>query len=70
MADEADIAQDSQEREIQFLLSNRQNRVKEEILLRDGVPYCVECGEEIPMKRFNALGGCSRCVDCQRRREE
>lgn len=27
--------------------------------------WCVECGEEIPSKRREALPGVKRCVECQ-----
>ena len=28
-------------------------------------PYCVECGEEIPPRRRQALAGVRTCVACQ-----
>ena len=28
-------------------------------------PYCVECGEEIPARRRQALAGVRTCVACQ-----
>lgn len=28
-------------------------------------PYCVDCGEDIPVERQKALGGVTRCVHCQ-----
>lgn len=31
----------------------------------DGVTYCIDCGEEIPIERLKAIPGCCRCVDCQ-----
>lgn len=30
---------------------------------------CVDCGDEIPLKRREAQKGCCRCVDCQARAE-
>ena len=26
---------------------------------------CLDCGEEIPAKRWAAMPGCPRCIDCQ-----
>lgn len=26
---------------------------------------CLECGDEIPEKRRQALPGCRRCIECQ-----
>lgn len=26
---------------------------------------CIDCGEEIPEKRRNAIKGCMRCISCQ-----
>ena len=31
----------------------------------NGVAYCIDCGEEIPIERLKAIPGCCRCVDCQ-----
>lgn len=27
--------------------------------------YCIECGDEIPEDRRNAMPNCTRCVTCQ-----
>lgn len=32
-------------------------------------PYCMDCGEAIPLKRREALPGVECCVDCQAIRE-
>ncbi len=31
----------------------------------DGKPLCSECGEEIPLRRVQAVPGCPRCLACQ-----
>lgn len=31
---------------------------------RKSEEYCIECGEDIPLKR-QQLGGVLRCIDCQ-----
>lgn len=31
---------------------------------------CVECGDEIPMRRRELVAGCQRCADCQEEFEE
>lgn len=28
-------------------------------------PYCLDCGEKIPLQRLKAVAGCVRCLDCQ-----
>ncbi|MEF3090439.1 TraR/DksA family transcriptional regulator [Raoultella scottii] len=32
--------------------------------------HCVECGDEIPMRRREVVAGCQRCADCQEVAEE
>ena len=32
-------------------------------------PWCVECGEEIPARRRQALPGVRTCVNCQAERD-
>jgi phage/conjugal plasmid C-4 type zinc finger TraR family protein len=30
---------------------------------------CIDCEEEIPLRRRQAIPGCLRCVDCQQQHE-
>lgn len=66
MADDADMAQLIQEREmaaaISLVVHRRESEGPEYV---DGVACCRDCGEPIPKKRLKALPGVSRCVDCQ-----
>lgn len=32
--------------------------------------HCLNCGDEIPLRRREAVAGCQRCADCQREFEE
>lgn len=31
--------------------------------------YCLDCGEEIPEERRQAMPGCCRCISCQEEHE-
>lgn len=66
MADDADMAQLVQEREVAAAISlvvhRREGEGPEYV---DGVACCRDCGEPIPKKRLAAMPGVSRCVDCQ-----
>ena len=31
----------------------------------NNTPDCLECGEEIPAARREALPGCAHCIECQ-----
>jgi phage/conjugal plasmid C-4 type zinc finger TraR family protein len=35
----------------------------------EGSPHCIECGEEIPLRRRAALPGARTCIDCQSGRD-
>lgn len=61
MADKADIAGDYIEMSLEHALKKQRNQVAP----ANDEPYCLECGEEIPAKRREALPGCATCVDCQ-----
>lgn len=32
---------------------------------KNDTPDCLECGEEIPSPRREALPGCEHCIECQ-----
>lgn len=61
MADKADIAGDYIEKSLELSLANQRNQVTP---INDE-PYCLECGDEIPAARREALPGCAHCVSCQ-----
>ena len=66
MADEADMAQLVQDREVAAAISLVVNRHEDEgPEYIDGKACCRDCGEPIPPKRLAALPGVGRCVDCQ-----
>jgi DnaK suppressor protein len=66
MTDLADKANDT----AQFSndLAIRQHQIDHELpdqLVVDGVVECLNCEEEIPAERLEALPNCVRCIDCQ-----
>ena len=61
MADEADIAQELDERHLADALHKARLKINTN---KESEWFCVDCDEVIPHKR-RALGGVSRCVDCQ-----
>lgn len=61
MADKADIADEYIERSLALALANQRNQSAPV----NDAPYCLECGDEIPAPRRQALPGCATCVDCQ-----
>jgi phage/conjugal plasmid C-4 type zinc finger TraR family protein len=36
----------------------------------EGTPFCLECGEDIPLARRKALPGATTCVACQSERDQ
>ena len=60
--DEIDQAQAYSEDFQNFAL--RQQQISRELPNYTGL-LCVECQEEIPEKRRQAMPGCCRCIDCQ-----
>ena len=59
MADEADVAAQWQQMQIEEALSSR-SRIEGE-----SAAVCDECGEPIPQARRNAIPGVRLCVECQ-----
>lgn len=53
-----DMEMDLQERE-------RQDRISRMQLKGSSRTHCVECDEEIPQARQQAIRGATLCVDCQ-----
>lgn len=72
MPDEADLAQTEQDKALAAALSLVAHRAREagpgpEWI--DGRPYCIDCGDEIPLARLRAVPGTGRCVKCQEAEE-
>ena len=40
------------------------NKISREPVNYSGI-YCLDCNDEIPLKRRQAAPGCRRCIDCQ-----
>ncbi len=59
--DEADIASEYQNREIETLLNHRK---KKALTVKESADHCAECGLEIPSARQVAVPGCSLCIEC------
>jgi len=64
MPDEADIAQAINEQHLQDALDNHRRR-SDSRSITSGPRLCTDCEEEIPLKRREAVPGCTRCIDCQ-----
>ena len=62
-ADTLDFATDLQQAEIDNAVNAR--------VIYQGVSLseCIECGEDIPEARQNAIKGCKLCVKCQTKKE-
>lgn len=58
MADFADIASDIEQERLQQSLQNRPQFTAHSNYV------CEDCGEEIPAQR-RAIGGVTRCIECQ-----
>lgn len=59
MADIIDIANDQYERHLEEYFRNRNAQAK-----KPSRKFCEDCETEIPEQR-RALGGVTKCVDCQ-----
>lgn len=65
MADEIDIAQEREQKTIEYALASRAQQYS-----GDSEFYCVECDEVIPHQRRMALPGVDVCVVCASAREQ
>lgn len=65
MPDQIDEAQRYADQHQADALAGHHRRV-DEIRSMHGRTHCEECGEEIPVKRREAVPGCRLCVECQR----
>ncbi len=66
MADLLDMAAEQEESRLQGLLEARKRPAPAYSISET---HCVECGEEIPAARRQAVPGCECCIDCQGMRE-
>tara|TARA_B110001454_G_scaffold54930_2_gene53709 strand:+ start:7069 stop:7302 length:234 start_codon:yes stop_codon:yes gene_type:complete len=64
MADDIDIAQEREQKNIEQALASRQQQYSGESEF-----YCVECDAVIPNRRREALPGVDVCVGCASKRE-
>lgn len=62
--DIADIAQNQIEHDLLVAMQNHPSNPDAESLT-----HCLECGDEIPQARREAIPGCELCVDCKSIRE-
>jgi len=60
VADEADMAQDNIERDLDINIAARRA-----VLNGPGSEECIDCEEPIPPARRKAVPNCVRCLDCQ-----
>ena len=60
MSDLADLAAEAEQRFLEGVLERQAHRPR-------GVcaSHCLECGDEIPRARRDAVPDAARCVDCQ-----
>lgn len=59
MADDADVAGQQMDRELEALIDARPRFVGTSAL------HCMECGADIPAARREQIPGVTLCVDCQ-----
>jgi len=64
MADEVDITNARLDAEMEALLAARKIAQT-----GDSLGFCIDCDEEIPQARRDAIKGCQRCVCCQEKVE-
>ena len=50
--------------EIDALISCSVNKASK-LFTRESLFFCIDCGEEIPQKRREAMRGIVRCIQCQ-----
>lgn len=61
MMDEGDLAKARAEEATADALADWQRRQP----TGPGLSHCIDCEEEIPLRRRQALPGAVRCIDCQ-----
>lgn len=59
MSDISDKASEIEQLQRELALKRHQNK------RQVSSPYCVDCGDDIPPARLQAIQGCCRCVSCQ-----
>jgi len=48
-----------------ILAENEINLARSMLPKGPGTPYCLDCGEEIPVERRKAMPGTTHCIFCQ-----
>lgn len=66
MADQFDLAQELDAHYRQQALLHHQTRLRQQ---GDSRTHCLECSDEIPEKRREAMPGCQLCAECQETKE-
>jgi len=72
----SDIVDDAQRAEALYLAEAEERRRRQAEadpqgpLWVAGVPWCRDCGEEIPAERLRAVPHACRCAGCQQEHEE
>lgn len=69
MADEADIANDYAQGDLDRRIEAARGVINHEATVEDSADNCEECGTQIPSARQIAVPGCDLCVDCAGKRE-
>ena len=64
MADDADIANDRIEQDLQLRINAARGVVSSQGDPKQGTDDCIECGLEIPSARQIAIPGVDTCVHC------
>lgn len=66
MPDEMDVIQAANEQFQADALADYRRNLPEPGRSQGAPPtHCIDCEEEIPERRRQAIKGCCRCVDCQ-----
>ena len=60
MADDADMAQDRTEKEMEYRMATIWRPMG-----KSSAHFCMDCDERIDERRRAAYPGCQRCVECQ-----
>jgi len=67
--DEFDRAAAQEQRFRDRALAAQRTRVIEKPDIENGIHYCIDCGDVIPLARLVAAPNAVRCVLCQQKKE-
>ena len=64
---QADNLEESDQAQLLSITSNADAvaRIRSKIPKGPSLSECIECGEDIPLARQQAVQGCTMCIDCQ-----